>query len=143
MTVGRLCTREVFFARPEETVEEAARRMLDNNVGSLVVIDEETRPVGIVTDRDLAVRVVARDLVAQKTHVEDVMTRQPETVPESLTLEMALERMRGGRRRRLIVVDEEGRLEGLLTMDDMLALLVEEFESIGGLIGRQQPNRPR
>lgn len=139
MTVGRLCTREVFFARPEETVEEAAGRMLDNNVGSLVIIDEETRPVGILTDRDLAVRVVARDLVAQKTRVEDVMTRQPETVPETLSLEVALERMKGGRRRRLIVVDEEGRLEGILTLDDMLALLVEEFESIGALLKRQRP----
>jgi CBS domain-containing protein len=139
MTVGRLCTREVFFARPQETVEEAAGRMLDNNVGSLVIIDEETRPVGILTDRDLAVRVVARDLVAQKTRVEDVMTRQPESVPETLSLEVALERMKGGRRRRLIVVDAEGRLEGIVTLDDMLALLVEEFESIGALLKRQRP----
>ena len=59
MSAGRVCVREVLVATPEESVREAARRMQKADVGSLVVLDPDRRPVGILTDRDVALRCVA------------------------------------------------------------------------------------
>lgn len=142
MTIGRICTREVFLADKDETTQEAARRMHVERVGTLVVVDDEQRPIGIVTDRDLALRVVGKDKVPQKTYVRDVMTKNPKTVPESTPIEMALEKMRANSSRRLLVVDGQGRLEGILSIDDVLELLTEEMESIGDLLDKQsfRPN---
>ena len=62
MSVGRICNREVDLAEPDESVQIAARRMNSRNVGTLMVLDKDSRPIGILTDRDLAIRVVAKGL---------------------------------------------------------------------------------
>ena len=59
MSVGRICSREVHTARPNESALEAARRMRERQVGTLVVVDGRARPMGLITDRDIAMRVVA------------------------------------------------------------------------------------
>ena len=60
MSVGRICTRYVDLADPEETVQAAARRMLERKVGTVVILDPAKRPVGLLTDRDLVLRVLAQ-----------------------------------------------------------------------------------
>lgn len=139
MSAGRLCVREVDVACCDETVQAAAARMHARLVGTLVVVDDGRRPVGIVTDRDLAVRVVAAALDPVQTTVEQVMSVPPRTVGVDTPIEQALSLMRSGPFRRVPVVDADGRLEGLLSLDDVLDLLCEEFGTIRGLLARENP----
>ena len=140
MSVGRICVREVELADPDEAVQLAARRMHDHNVGTLVVCDASRRPVGMLTDRDLAVRVVAESRDPGQTAVGEVMTRNPHIVQEDTPIEMALKSMRAGPCRRLPVVDSNGSLVGLVSLDDVLSLLTEEFNEIGTLLKREDPS---
>lgn len=141
MSVGRICTRTVILASPEETVSDAAARMEREGVGSLVVADESRRPVGILTDRDVALRCVGRGLDPHATEVSDVMTGPVHDVSEGTPIEDALSLMASAGTRRLVVTDEEGRLVGILAVDDVLDLLIEEAESIGRILRSQAPAR--
>lgn len=140
MSVGRICVREVDLAELGETVLEAALRMGERRVGTLVIVDGGGRPVGLVTDRDLALRVVAAGGDPRIVSVGDVMTEHPKTVSESTPIESALSLMRSGSFRRLPVVNEEGRLVGMFSLDDVLGLLAEEFALIGTLLERAKPH---
>ncbi len=137
MSVGRICVREVNVASPEETVREIARRMAEQGVGTLVVLDDAKRPCGLLTDRDLVLRVLATGEDPATTRVADVMTRDPKTIAEGSPIESALGLMRAGSFRRLPVIDRGGRLVGIVSLDDVLALLAEEFAQIGGVLQQQ------
>ena len=139
MTAGRICNREVDFAEPEETVQSAATRMHDRNIGTLIVLNKDKQPVGMLTDRDLAVRVVREARDATQTTVADVMTPCPQTVGEETPIEQALSLMRAGIFRRVPVVNSQGRLVGILSLDDVLDLLCEEFGIIRGLLSSESP----
>lgn len=138
MSVGRICVREVEVISARESVRSAAGRMHAGRVGTLVVVDNGVRPIGIVTDRDLALRVLGAGLDAS-TPVGDVMSPAPSGVSNSTPIEDALRLMRAGRFRRVPVVDSEGKLAGLLSLDDILDLLAEEFKEIGELLRQEQP----
>lgn len=139
MTIGRICRREVYTARPDENARKAARRIQVRNVGTLVVVGDDDEPVGLVTDRDLAVRVLAERLDPEQTRVKDVMTSKLRRMPLSTPIEDALNSMRSGTFRRVVVVDADDKLIGILSLDDVLALLAEEMEAIGALLDRQEP----
>ena len=139
MSVGRICIREVDTAEVHESVQTAANRMNDRNVGSLLVLGGRGEPLGIVTDRDLTVRVLARGKEAFDTNVGEVMTPFPQTVYEDTPIEEAIRLMRTGPYRRLPVVDRSGKLVGLLSIDDVLDLLAEEFVTIGKLLKAERP----
>jgi CBS domain-containing protein len=139
MTIGRICQREVDFADATESVFQAAERMHQRTVGALVILDGERRPIGIVTDRDLAIRAIARCRDPFTTTVAEVMTPRPKTIAEESSIEEALLLMRSGAFRRVPVVDREDRLVGMVTLDDVLMLLCEEFASIGSLLKRETP----
>ena len=139
MTAGRICTREVDLAERDENAWQAAVRMRQRAVGTLVIVNEAKQPTGIVTDRDLLERVLAEAKDPRHTLVEDVMTRDPTTIAEDETIEVALPRMRRGGFRRLPVVDRKGSLVGLLSMDDVLMRLAEEISQVGQLIKRETP----
>lgn len=139
MSVGKICTREVDLAEAEESVQAAAQRMHARNVGTLVVLDSDKRPLGLVTDRDLAVRVLGNSLDSFQTTVGKVMTAFPRTVQETTSIEDALQIMRIEKCRRLPVIDDSGRLIGLLSIDDILELLIWEFREIGRLLDKESP----
>lgn len=139
MSVGKICLRDVLTADREESVRAAGRRMKEHRVGTLVVLDEAQRPIGLVTDRDLALRVVAEGRDADTTTVGTVMTGRPKTIAEGVSIESALAQMTSGSLRRLPVVDEGGKLVGVVSLDDVLALLAEEFALIGRLLERETP----
>jgi CBS domain-containing protein len=140
MSVSRICIHEVDLARPTETVQVAAHRMHDRKVGTLVVLDDDRKPIGILTDRDIAIRVVAFARHPSTTTVFDVMTTRLFTVDEGAAIEKALSLMRTHQVRRLLVVDLEGRLSGLLTLDDILEFLAREFRMISQLLDREGPH---
>lgn len=134
MSAGRICTRVTQTAAPEETIREAAARMDQEGVGTLVVLDDARRPIGILTDRDVAVRCVARSLDADATRVSQLMSVPVSSVHEDTPIESALRMMAGAKARRSLVVDSDGALVGVLALDDVLELLAEEAEAIGNLI---------
>ena len=140
MSVGRICTRSVDLTDQGESVQVAASRMNTRNVGTLLVIDEQQSPIGILTDRDLAIRVVGKGLDPNTTTVESVMSPTPDSISEDASIETAITLMRAGPHRRLPVVDEDSKLVGLISLDDVLDLLSEEFEEIGKLIRKESPN---
>jgi CBS domain-containing protein len=137
MSAGAICVRQVEIARGEETVLGVSRRMAKVGVGSVVVVADGARPVGILTDRDIAVRCVAEALDPAATSVAAVMTAPPACVHESTPIESALSHMAGAHVRRLVVVDDAKRLVGILALDDVLELLAEEAGTIGRLLGRR------
>jgi CBS domain-containing protein len=139
MTVGEVCTRSVVTAHPDETVVEAAKRMRDRHVGDLLVADTQTRPVGILTDRDIVVSAVAQSPDRlESLLVSDVMSRDLATARADETLDGALKLMRTRGVRRLPVVSADGRLEGLVAFDDILEVMSEELGELVGLVAREQ-----
>lgn len=140
MTIGKICQREVHLADIGESALAAAQRMREHNVGTLLVLDEEHKPVGILTDRDLVLRVMAVGLAPDRTRVVDVMTAHPRTVSESTPIEDVVAAMRGLGVRRVPVVAADGRLAGVVSLDDVLALLAEELGSLGRLLEHAKPS---
>ncbi len=142
MNAGEICCREVVVARPDEPVLEAARRMRDEHVGSLVVVEGEPSelcPVGIVTDRDIVVQVLARSAdVVNKLDVGDLMTRELAAVTEDATIDSAVATMRQRGVRRLPVVDARGVLVGILSLDDVLEALAEQVQDLARIAVQEQ-----
>lgn len=139
MSVGRICVREVDTADLDESASNAAGRMHQRAVGALVIVNDVAEPIGIVTDRDLVSRVLATGRIPTETSLGEIMTPAPKTVAEETPIESAIAIMRSGRFRRLPVVDHDNKLVGLVTLDDILMLLAEEFVQIGGLLARETP----
>jgi CBS domain-containing protein len=140
MSVGRICVRSVATASADETLRVAGQRMRDHGVGSLVVVDGKTRPVGVLTDRDLMLRCVAGSDDAATVAVAQAMSTPVVTAPETMPIEDILSRMAASGIRRVPVVDEDGTLVGILALDDVLDLLSEEVTTIGRLLSRRAPN---
>ncbi len=140
MTIGRICQRDVDLANADEPVTAAAKRMRDRHVGTLVVINRDKVPVGLVTDRDLAIRILGDNRDPSTTSVGDIMSQYPRTVSEHTPIEEALAAMRSLGVRRLPVVGSDDRLVGIVSITDFLNLLVEEFRELGGLLDTEAPH---
>lgn len=141
MAVGEICNREVVIAERSLSVAEAARLMRTHHVGDLVVVEEtggHRQPVGIVTDRDIVVEVVAAGVNPEALKVGDIMGPDVATVRESEGLFEALRYMRDKGVRRMPVVDAGGGLIGILTLDDLLGLLAEEMSELAKLVSHER-----
>ena len=125
MSLGRF-SRTVITIGPDESVVAAAEKLRDNRVGC-VVLERDGKPYGIITDRDLAIRIVAGGLDPRRTKVSDVATLDPVVVRDLEGVETAARRMREYGVRRLPVVDETGRLRGIITADDLVRVLGREL----------------
>jgi CBS domain-containing protein len=136
MSLRELCETEVVTCTSRATVTEAARLMRDHHVGAVIVVDDK-RPVGIVTDRDLTIEVLASSL-AGETAVKDVMTPDPACVHDEAGLADAAQLMREHGVRRLPVVTSDGELFGVITLDDILSLLGEELASLAAAVGHER-----
>ncbi len=139
MAIGELCSRDVVFVQRNESVADAARLMREHHVGSLVVVDTSKgrrAPVGMITDRDVAVGVVALGLDPEKTQVEAAMRAEVVSVKENEGVGRAAQLMRTKGVRRLPVVDGSGALVGVLAADDLIELLAEEMSGLAGMLGR-------
>jgi CBS domain-containing protein len=142
MRVGTICNRNVVVAPKTEMVVDAARRMRTSHVGALVVVNQTEgirRPVGIVTDRDIVISVVAGD----PDHinyllVSDVMTADIVVGFEDDELETALKTMHEHGVRRLPVVDRHGGLVGILTLDDLLQHVAAQQSELVAIVAHEQ-----
>jgi CBS domain-containing protein len=141
MAVGEICNREVVIAEKTLSVVDAALLMRKHHVGDLVVVEEKNgsrHPVGIVTDRDIVVEVVAAGVNPDALKVGDIMGPEVATVREGEGLFEALRHMRDKGVRRMPVVDRDGGLVGILTLDDLLSLLAEEMTELAKLVSHER-----
>jgi CBS domain-containing protein len=142
MTVGRICNREVVVAPATEKIIDAAKRMRTSHVGALVVVESRNGrhfPVGIITDRDIVVGVVSGD----PEHIlsilaSEIMTEDLVTAKEHESIEGALKKMETHGVRRLPIVDDDGALAGILTLDDILQYLTAQQSELVALVAREQ-----
>jgi len=139
MSVGQICQHQVDQVDVEETVREAARLMSQRAVGTLVIVNNEKEPIGIITDRDILTRVVAMARDPVTTLVGEVMTPRCTKVREETPIEKALCLMRSGSFRRLPVVDRMGKLKGIVSLDDILLYLSGHLGLIKQLLLAQTP----
>ena len=142
MSVGEICNRAVVVMQFDGNTLEAAKLMRLHHVGDVVVVVEESPglqvPVGIISDRDLTVEVMARQIDQMVITVGDIMAPEVFKVPESMGVFEASQYLRGKKVRCLAVVDDRGGLVGLLAQDDLLRILAEELLALAGL-PRQKP----
>ena len=140
MAVGNYCNREVVVVERGDSIAATAALMRRHHVGDLVVVDrrgDDTVPVGLVTDRDIVVEVVAAGVAPDAVTAGDIMSGEVHTARETDELWATLERMRTFGVRRMPVVDEHSALVGILTLDDMLELLTEGLTGLVKLVRRE------
>ena len=128
----------VAVAEPETTAFAVAQMMRKHHVGALVVVDAQhkSRPVGIVTDRDLVLALMAEGLDPEVFTAGDIMSVELVTASPDMDAMDAVQLMRSNRLRRLVVADDKGRLVGIVTMEDLLELLARGLADLAtGLIG--------
>jgi CBS domain-containing protein len=141
MNVGEICNRTVVVAKRDTVLSEAARLMREHHVGSLVIVDEDRKgrvPVGIVTDRDIVVAVVAEGADPRKFSVGEMMKSELVTAGEGDSVFDALRLMRGRGIRRVPVRAADGTLAGIVTIDDLLEIVAEELNDLVRAIGAEQ-----
>ena len=146
MQLKDLCVLDVACCTPDITVSAAARLMREHHTGDLVVIDnadEEREPVGIVTDRDIVVEVLARGRDPSKTTVSEIMSKQLVIASGSEDAMQALQRMADHGVRRVPVVDDEQCVLGIVTLDDMLRVHAEQATSLAHVVSKEQSREQR
>jgi CBS domain-containing protein len=136
MNIGHLVRRAVETVPATTPCTEAARRMRDADVGS-VIVAEAGRPLGIVTDRDLVVRVLATGGDAEKLTVGDVMSRKPIFVSQTRDVPYVLELMRDMAVRRIPVVDDNHQLVGVVALDDIILSVSSELAAVAETIRKE------
>ncbi len=139
MTVGQYCNRHVITTLKSTEIDEVARMMRHHHVGTVVVVecrDETDYPIGIVTDRDLVVEVLAQGLAPDAVTVGDIMSNGLVVAKETDNLWHTLDRMSAKGVRRLVTVDAKGALVGILTVEDVLTALAVGLSDVTRLVQR-------
>lgn len=141
MSAGEYCNRQVVVIDRTESVRKAIDLMRSHHVGDVVVVEqkgERPRPLGILTDRDIVLEILAEDVDLETVNVGDVMSYELQTVGEDIKLLDAIKVMRTKGVRRLPVVDAQGSLVGILVVDDVLELISEQLSDLVSLIARER-----
>ena len=118
MKLKEIMGQNVETVGPDATLQETAEKMKRRNIGVLPVVEGKT-PIGVITDRDITLRAVASGADVTKTKVREVMTREPSFAYEDQTINEACELMEKKKIRRLIVLNREGGLVGVLSLNDV------------------------
>ncbi|BCO09914.1 CBS domain-containing protein [Desulfolithobacter dissulfuricans] len=130
MTVREFCTRDVVITNKGSSITEVAQLMRKYHVGDVVVVerrDEQNIPVGIITDRDIVVQLIARGMAPDAVTAGEVMSSELIVARENEGIWYTMQQMRGKGVRRIPVVNDDGGLEGILAVDDLVELLGQEL----------------
>jgi len=141
MPVGEICTREVVIVRRKDSIFDAANLMRRFHVGDVVVVEDkdgQAVPVGILTDRDIVVEIVAKGVPLDSVFVEDIMSSDLQVVQEDRGIWDSLQCMRARGVRRIVVVNVTGGLVGIVSADDLLELLAGELVDLAKIMAREQ-----
>lgn len=146
MKLKDLCVLDAVCCLPGTTIFAAAQLMRQKHVGDLIVVDnddDEREPIGMITDRDIVIEVVARGQDPNATKVSDIMARHVVIAASDEDVETAIERMRTQGVRRLPIVDFKGFLIGIVTLDDLLKAHVEEGAALADVVSKGQRRESR
>jgi CBS domain-containing protein len=146
MRAGEICNREVVVIDTGSSIVEAAKVMREYHVGDVVVVSEKygkQSPIGILTDRDVAIEIVAKGTDPEAISVGDAMSFELVTADEDDDLMHVIEVMRDRGIRRIPIVDANEVLIGILSVDDVLDLVSEIFVDIVHLVDRQNRRETR
>ena len=142
MNAGSVCKRGVITVAPTDDLIAAAHVMREKHVGYLIVSEglsaRAGRVVGVLTDRDIVVAVLAQEVDARALKVGDVMTRHPLLIEEEQSIEAVLRHMREAGVRRVPVVNRSGALSGVLSIDDVLEMIADQLLNIAGSIRNER-----
>lgn len=141
MRIGGIATLEAVHCKREASVLEAALLMRKHHVGDLIVVDEVAgalSPVGILTDRDIVVSLVAEGLDATIIEAGDIMSPELLAASEDADVHETIERMRFKGVRRMPVINASGHLAGIVSVDDLMEFLAEEMTELSRISLRQQ-----
>ena len=150
MSIKGLCRKDVVTVKPGTLIEDVTKIMEEKNIGCVLVSDagpewkelgiRGAKGFGIVTDRDIALKVINRRIDPRKCTIDTVMTQRNLVVlKEDMGLLEALQEVRNSAVRRFPVVDDEGNLQGLITIDDIIQLLGREMSGVAQVIENEAP----
>lgn len=137
MDIASICRREIITIDQSATLQDAASLMRAQHVGALVVTaadGERPRVVGMVTDRDLAIEVLARNLAGADVRIGQLASRKLAAVPGSAGLAEAVSVMHSAGVRRLLVTEDDGQLAGIVASDDLLDAIAGELSGLAGAL---------
>lgn len=141
MPIGEICNRETIFVFKDTSILQTAQLMRRHHVGDVIVVEERGAkriPIGIVTDRDIVIEVIAKEAEPSHLTAGDIITSNLVTARDTEGVYESIQLMRMNGIRRLPIVDADGGLVGIVSMDDLLELLAEEMNEIAKLVSREQ-----
>ncbi|HLX27704.1 MAG TPA: CBS domain-containing protein [Casimicrobiaceae bacterium] len=139
--IGSFCTRQVITVAPDATVVEASKLMRQHHVGAVVMVDDRggaRKPLGVLTDRDIAMEVVALGVAPETLKVSEVVQRPVTTVVEDAGYAETVRLMSVNGVRRMPVVDRGGNLVGIIAVDDILRQLAGPLLALCDLVARER-----
>jgi CBS domain-containing protein len=141
MKNSEFCNREVVIASPGESISVIAGLMKKHHSGNVIIVEyknEKTIPVGIVTDRDIVIKVVAEGIPFDTVKASDIMSKQIYSVEEEHSIQETFDLMRANGIRRVPVINSKGELQGILTVDDILEIIADETSALAKTIKKEQ-----
>jgi len=130
MEVQAIMSRRIAALPPDATTAEAAKLMREEDVGAILALGPGKKPLGILTDRDLVLRVVALNRDPAQVKLQEVMSKHPCTVRGHEPVMLVARRMAEKGVRRLLVVNEGGSVIGVVSVDDLLTVLISELSNV-------------
>ena len=137
MKVCELCRPDVITISKQEGIKKAAQLMKDKCVGSLVVVDKQQTPVGMLTDRDIIIKLIAEGKAPEQTMVADIMSKELLCLTENQDISDAIDALCEKGVRRAPVIDENKQLCGVITLDDLMACIIDELDGVVDIIRSQ------
>jgi CBS domain-containing protein len=141
MFIGEICNRNVVIATRDTSVTELAQLMREHHVGSIIITEAQNEcniPVGIITDRDLVIELLSKDVDTKSISAGDIMSNELVSVRDTNHVYDTLKLMRGKGVRRMPVVNDENVLIGILTVDDLLDVVISELDDIVNIVAIEQ-----
>lgn len=136
MSLAKICKKPIVTISDDASLINAALAMKQNNIGDVIVIKND-KPVGILTDRDIVIKVAANDVAFADIKVSDVMSGQLLLLKAEQEVKEAINAMREKGVRRAPVIDEQNKLIGIATVDDLLILLAGELKELSDIVAGQ------
>ncbi len=140
MSISKYVNREVITLSEDASLYDAAKLMKDKNIGALIIVKNKASdqtPVGILTDRDIVFKILDHEMELKKINVQDIYTRDLLTLKEHEGMEETIKAMCDKGVRRAPMIDEQGQLTGIITLDDLIIKLTEKLQHLSELIKKQ------
>lgn len=136
-----LCSKDIVYIEEKSSLRQAAQLMKKHNIGGVIVVDsyKDNKPVGMITDRDIALCCVDEKIALTKK-IKKVMSKDIVTMPRDAGIAAVVAKMEKDGVRKVIILDKEGHACGLVSTDDVLELLAREISALGKVSRQQNQN---